>query len=283
MSVEQPNGEWLRKSKEIVKKLELEVDPTKVAAVMHPDEQVKKVGTSWPHWRRGNVVIDEHDRKLHTLESGGSDQMFVARLLKGILPVSDVVFQKQRLVAFIPIFRTKKFHSYEIPLDRVHSEASPSYTEGDQLSAYDFILASVFHDFDHPGNIAGHNSLANKDSVVLYDFDRIPMYFWFSISDAANRHPWRRSIGEIVQGMPVLGKRYARQLLSSLKERFEGPQGLEFLQAITNDMKSKGAGVPEIVATASSAEGEAKIAGFHRELVSRLDQALKILGSDPEA
>lgn len=267
--------EWVRKGKEIVDKLE--PDPMKVSAVMGSGEQVKTVGTSWPHWREGNVVEDTHGRRFHTIPSG-TDQMFVARLLKGILPISDVVFQKQKLIQSIPFIKKKQFHSYEVPIKQLKEDKQHPYSGEEVLAASDFILHCVFHDYDHPASVKIENAQWNDEAgrVVLYDFDRIPKYFWTPLPDVDTRTPiWLR---DKLRVMSEASKKCGLEFLTEMTSRLSVNEGGEdFVRTILNDMKRRGAGMPKVITAASTQKGEDKIAGFRRELLHRIEEARVIL------
>jgi len=103
--------------------------------------------------------IDKDGRKYIKLEKEGEKQLFISRLLKGIIPIADVFEKDGRYFSKvtdkeIKKFKTRKFES--LLLDK-------------------YFLDIVFSDRDH--SIRGeHNVLTRKkngvpDAVIFFDFD----------------------------------------------------------------------------------------------------------------
>src|SRR3989338_3625190 len=125
---------------------DLESDPTKssVVGVEHQGAlQFYKL-----HKRTDNPYIasnrrelkDAHGRSFFEINEHGADQMFLARILKGIMPVCDVVYNNGR------------FFSYAMLPELAHGNPE-RIPWRERLIVYDFLLYVVFDDADHYSSV----------------------------------------------------------------------------------------------------------------------------------
>src|ERR1700756_2985881 len=92
-----------------------EADPTKSSVF---PESVRNLHPVDANSYGRDIVQDDTGRMYHHIINSPEDQLFVSRLLKGIMPISDIVYEKS----------TGKFYSYDVPEE--HIEKDPKSKAG---------------------------------------------------------------------------------------------------------------------------------------------------------
>jgi len=242
-------------------------DPTKTSIVVSPEEKLKEAGRNLGHWRLGKIMVDKLGRRFHEIAEGGSDQMLIARMLKGILSVSDVVNSRNE-AGYLG-----DFSSYEMPIADIEKDLQSPYSREDMHVASNAVLWIIFHDFDHepdpgehkPQNVNG----IDEDKIALYDLGHASRFFWVPVTVDL-----RITFGNMSES----NKLCTLHLLKQMKERFSKKgKGIEFLRDILSDMKKRGAGIPEIISSAPATSGDDKLVFFHLVFMDRIDRALGAL------
>lgn len=211
-------------------------------------------GNSLDDPTKSSVLSSGQDnRRYWNIIDAPADQMFLARMLKGVLPVSDVVFDES----------TKKFYSYEMPVERVEKTADSSEYQA-HMKADRLILALVFDDRDHGvGKDHEQNMRSAKGAHVFFDFANVTD-FWES-SD-----PFRKEseINAAIDELYPRDKEALSQKASQLENAIKGSEGLDFLTAIVTNMQTIGAGLPSIL---KGKRGKQEpLVAFQKEALKRL-------------
>lgn len=156
--------EWFRKK---VRKSNAP-DPTKASILSPTADELHGTETN----EYGNrVLTDDVGRHFHEIVKRPEDQMFLSRLLKGVFPVSDVVFTS--------VGDYGKFYSYEIPLSDIGSDESYDRQHAEVDCK---ILEIVFSDSDHVPkgrwylgeNINEQNVRSEGSKTAFFDFSIFP-------------------------------------------------------------------------------------------------------------
>lgn len=209
----------------------------------------------------GDVFFELNNRTNGT----GYTDYAVAMMLKGILPVSDVVRTKRFL-------RKTKIYSKRMPLSKMEV---PSTSE--EIAADILIFQRVFHDYDHrvSDNFAGAgdgelgNTYHDDDGrLAHYDFGA-SRYFFHSEEVAKEAVPLRAEI-PLNQAISVA----LIKKIDKLTERFSGEAGASFLRAVIQKSSKSvfflfGSPSREI------AQGKEPVALLQETLLTRLSQLKK--------
>ena len=130
-------------------------DPTKQSALLPSGETLQKIAING---KDRDILVDSDGRKFHEIVSSPANQMFLTRLLKGIIPVSDVLYDSA----------SGKYLSYVMPLADI--EQSPESRL--EFSADSTILAFIFSDNDHFESGPHYENRRRKDnSYAIFDFE----------------------------------------------------------------------------------------------------------------
>ncbi len=230
------------------------IDPHKSSLINIKAENLKDIRKDFGSMHR--IVEDPEGRRLYGGEHFrfGSDQMLLTRMLKGIVNVSDVVFVKDEK-------GEGKFYSYELPLE----DSSPEYAERStdlyNADAGVFMLTHIFHDGDHKWPMA--NTRAQYQRHAFFDFEHFGG-FW---RDFYAGRP--EEIKKDLQGKDTYSKQILSTKIEELLRRFDGEEGLNFLQFIVSSIEKEGAGVPKSI---QEAPGEDKVTAFQAELIKRIQK-----------
>lgn len=202
-------------------------DPTTYSA-LPPTEELTQVGMAnsarADFFGYGPVypVLETASKERYTsLEGKGGvalAEQVVARILKGIVNVSDIVSTQDGVVL-----------SKNMPLEHIEHK-----TSRDEVAADLAILAHVFGDSDH--NLRnGRNIYSANGKHAYYDFAYAhELLLHFSDSETgmnpapSDGKPISRSVAALI-----------RQKSEALYARLEGPEGLAFLNAIFAATKRK--------------------------------------------
>lgn len=226
-------------------------DPTHASLILRDDlTEERKINQGTRDSLK--VMLDKDGRRFYEIDSHPRDQIFLSRLLKGVIPVSDVVYDK----------KTKKFYSYEIPLERV-SEGNPLPYNDDRIAQVR-ILGWIFNDYDHTTWGTNMNSTNNKH--VFYDFEFFK-HFW----DEVDWKPVRRLVQHGVEGVVKELFKHSQPL----KARFDSEEGFSFIRSIVEDIEQRTGEVPEVIASKGTKDQGTVL--FHKELVQRLNTFEEIL------
>jgi len=197
----------------------------------------------------------EGERAFYQIEEDdfGADQMLLARMLKGIMPVADVIV---KIEAGVPTY-----YSYEIPLENVNNTKTKEENV-DRIKLDAWILEIVFHDEEHAHH-EGYRlwNMANKgDNFYLFDFDVIGMHFWGpTFIETVNE--------ETFEGLTSQDFEFLTNQLSELLGRFDGSEGLRFINDILENIQKVGGEMPAVI---MKAPGDNKVGAFQQEVVRRL-------------
>ncbi len=239
-----------------------EPDPTQSSVIGVKKEALK--GLPNEESSRRLRFEDIHGRVFHgDWLPYGSDQILLSRMLKGILPVADVVFSKGS-------DGEGRYYSYQVPLKDVPKD--PKNRFEDRAFVDQFLLQVIFHDFDHEVPIRysgkGGNAVANDgENYYLFDFDKF-RYFWDNV---ANRE---ELLLTKVNAMNEGKRKFLKQRISQLVGRIEGPSGLEFLQAIISSLQKMGTPLPSVI---DSIPGENKLQVFQEAVLSRIHDVEELI------
>jgi hypothetical protein len=145
-------------------------DPTKSSVISFDSGKFKNRELDEPNCIE--TATDDFGRRFKALKSptsletfltDGPDQMFLVRMIKGIIPVSDVVFVTNKK-------GSGSFYSREMPLDDIEDDSERSYGR-DNVIVDMFILNMIFHDGDHEINPRNWNMLSKESHFAFFDFD----------------------------------------------------------------------------------------------------------------
>lgn len=202
-----------------------------------------------------NVLKDSVGRSYFEITKFGADQMFLARILKGIMPVSDVVYNNG------------KFMSYEMPLGLIPKDAEEIHWKK-KVQVYNFLLEFIFSDGDYHSPIGG-NAAGTEDAIGLYDFDVFGSLFWKQpdikkytdgISNKhsnLNDHQFRT---------------LCRELLSRLREVLGDEGGLAYLRAVLSNIRESSSETPVTIRNSPGNGIEEKTRSFRNEVLRRIEQ-----------
>ncbi len=241
-----------------------EIDPVQSSLVGINKEDL----TTQPYagWTGLDTLSDNEGREFYGGEKfkSGPNQMLLTRMLKGIIPVSDVVFIKDR-------DGNGHFYSYKTPLKdiKINSEQPYSYDEALMDS---YILRAIFQDRDHlPYKDDGEseNTRHEDGKYVFFDFDKFK-YFWDKNMSGVDLDTLQKQISKALSGPR---KDFIQKHLHLLKTTFEGEKGLAFLRDIVKSIPT----IEEGISVIEQAPGEDKVLSFQRELVKRIGMFLSYL------
>jgi hypothetical protein len=275
---------WLPKSKDLVK--DLKIDPT-ITSIIPPasaDIEQTEQNNSVHHGK----FADSSGREYYRILQGPpQDQMLLARLLKGILPVSEVVYLSNVPEQIDP--KGRLFVSYKMPLGDIGS-SQDQYGAAEVQQDID-LLHLIFADRDHtlyenekPGS--EHNNLRSKDGrTVFFDFGdafRIPDEYGFWGYDEQEKYNQLRTA--MMHRRKTLTEQehipFLRERVEMLHKSLTGEHGHAFVQAIVSDIERRGTEVPRVIRTAPGKSTEEKVLAFQNEIEKRIE-ALRAGLNDP--
>lgn len=205
---EQPSEEEL----EIARKANEDADPTQFSPLLLDEHFMVEEGKADPN-RYSPVVRHKGERFVRLAEyNHGAVQQIVALLLKGIVPVADVVQDTTQSAHYSKVLN--------------HSKIEGGNDSLDEYKANKEILTRIFGDGDHqylsldpkvPATF-NHNLEHHDGAVSFYDFGRATFYS-FDFKGLFVEH----------------SEESARILLAKLlllQQRVSGKEGYEFLEAL---------------------------------------------------
>lgn len=219
-----------------------------------------------------DIVKDKEGRVFYGGEhfKEGPNQMMMVKMLKGIMPVSDVVFAKDD-------DGKGHFYSYQIPLidskDAGINEQTLAKMEVDAL-----LLNSIFHDKDHTA-FKGYKNKITKDNVriegekyVFFDFSLFESFWLDKPSEFPYMNPFDSFCDKVAE-ISESEKRMLSERLDQLQNRFQGEDGLQFLHAIIDSIPV----IDQRLTVIDDAPGTDKIKSFQEELLKRIKQQKEYL------
>ncbi len=155
-----------------------------------------------------NVEIE--GKEYHEIKHSPELQQMISRMLKGIIPVSDIIRNEN------PETGEVKFYSRIMPLDQIEHS-----TDQEEVKADIFILKHVLGDHDRG---LDHNMLLQGGKAVYFDFENAR----FSIFNRTQEYIDNAT--ESLKGTSDIGElQYIVTKLDLLNERFSGESGERFL------------------------------------------------------
>lgn len=177
------------------------------------------------------TMTDRSGRKFYKIEShrNAPSQMFLSLILKGTMPVSDIVYIKTKNRP------SGAFYSYDIPLENIDAEYE--YDAYKDVAADAFVLEYIFGESDHrtPDN---RKRGAQKYQISMYDFEIFGKYFWKAENIS------QESIDMFVL---LLNKKSLLKRLNDIRIILEGESGLIFLKNIVNYIKNVSGKTPYVL------------------------------------
>lgn len=211
-----------------------------------------------PH-RRTGVFKDSLGRSYFEINKFASDQMLLAKILKGIMPISDV------------IYNNGQFLSYKMPMNAI-STGTEETSPVENLGAYSLLLEHVFGDFDHRVPVS-HNVVIHDNAASMFDLHLFGEQFWLlgKINMKAS----------VTVSEPLLinsrARYISREILSKLRSVLDGGAGLIYLRAIIKHIKNVSSQVPEVIKNAPGRNTDAKITSFRNEVLKRMKTLEEII------
>lgn len=165
--------------------------------------------------------VETGDR-YYELSQAPRTQILVARMLKGIIPVSDIILLEDPDSGLIRVF------SKEMNLDAAKEEVAEYSYVADIM-----FLKMVFRDSDHgPGH--NMNIAENFSKHFLHDFGESEQVFGedhYLVDESA----W---VGELQQSSLEVQVRL-RELLQNFLVQLDSEEGLKFVEAILNSVPAE--------------------------------------------
>lgn len=259
MTTEEPK----RPSKSLSRIRDLKFDPAKASVVgvdRNGGAQFYRIHQEHfnSYTRETSVYRDTSGRSYFEVTKFGADQMLLARILKGIIPVSDVVYDNGR------------FLSYDMPLASISKDTERT-RQRSRMSAYNLLLYFVFGDDDH--YIPSHNVKALGNGIKLFDFVGFGEYFWESRKIRDSReNPAGINNPENKQAKTIL-----QVLLLRLRERLVGEEGLSYIRAILDNIKKASSEIPVTIRKAPGLDIATKTKSFRVAVLKRVIDLEKLI------
>lgn len=245
---EHPSEEELERTRKAFE----EADPTRSSHLNLSGEisiqwaEAKGRGAPFAEHATGTYV--ELDSTKHPRE-----QQAIARLVKGIIPIADIVSYDQEHVA--------RF-SKVMPLERIEATTSEA-----QLRAYIDFMYLVFGDEDRRehGDLQ-HNYEHVGGKAILYDFGNFDLTtIPLTTAPQNRRYQTLESLTELVDE------------LNAFHARIEGEQGRDFLKAVLTSSDIAPRDLYQV------SYGETTIEDLHEQLLARTNRALLIAQNERRA
>ncbi len=225
-----------------------EADPAQFSAI-NLEQEPSEIGRV--PFKANCIVTDGTDTFFSLGDSSSPNaQKFTARVLKGIIPVSDIV----------SVTDSPNLYSKKLPHERIMGEA---VSDADLLADTE-LLYQVFGDYDHLDERGStHNALIENEQVSYHDFQ---MTNFTSQIIALRKTHTLESLEKLLSHLRALSKRLG------------GEEGLHFLEAVLRDTelaaksfyKSNTASVEDLQSTLLRRIGNAE--AFARMKRSELQQ-----------
>jgi len=196
-------------------------DPTTYSQ-LSPRESLRQVGAYYKRERdkKEKTIVEAEGSRFYSLDKGESQQV-IARMLKGIINVSDVVAVRSPGM-LNKLLSRKTFYSREMPMERIEGETSTREHIADL-----WILFWVFGDPDH----FGRNVREKDGRTVYFDFESLSLFQGSSKQDS--------DVFAFTRGLLNLADKeqlgIMHDKLNRLEDRFRGIEGERMLRVIIKD------------------------------------------------
>jgi hypothetical protein len=214
-----------------------------------------------------NIIGDDVGRVYFGGEKfkSGPDQMLIARLLKGIVNVSDIVYVKDT--------DSPGFYSYKAPIDKVqHKEARDHSKEVVEKAKVDLaLLQIIFSDFDHIVNEIqriNENFIYENGEYAFFDFE--PRNFW-SIYATWDYSKYKELCEYRIKFIEKSRLPFFLEKVHEMKERIQSGFFEEVLNSVRKYTKDD-----ESFFLLCNAPGENKVESLKNELLRRIDIILEL-------
>lgn len=199
-------------------------------------------------------------------------QQLITRILKGIMPISDIIrYQPDES-------RAPRFFSKELRLSETEERAGP-----DEINADVFILEAVFRDDDHSffkdsTQYQHHNLIRSGDKYTLYDFEAVRSQFFSA------RNPLEVQMLMInLKKLTPESKKLILQKLDLIQERVAEEKGREFLESVLANIQKP---VTSLFShfkkpSTSSLNEEQALRLFQAKLLSRIEETRSLVSQEP--
>lgn len=227
-----------------------------------------------------NVLVDIEGREFHPLKEEWAnpvDQMFLTRLLRGVIPVADVVVTKDK---------GGENHFYSCQLDLSGTNEVEDWQNSEifcEMAAESLILKVVFSDDDH---LLEMKEGKEKGLYIFKTFkncwygSEFSGRFWYDFHLFGNEF-WTKSTrrGYLdVSSLPVPedGLERVRQIVDSklgeLDSWLGGEAGLDFMLNIVRSIKNESGEIPSVVDVEMVPKQtiEERVRFFQKEVLDRI-------------
>jgi hypothetical protein len=262
MGVESLNTNDSEKVEEQIAHATKEADPTTYSMLPPEEMRVKLIRPLNEYGLpvrtgEGETYYELSDTQKHDLRG----QQVIARMLKGVLPVADIITVQNDE-------GQEKYYSRKMPIERIARSTSPEQVAGEQL-----LLEYLFNSKDHlfnPHSNWANNATYKDEKLVHFDFGEDANNFLRTPTD-------RDALTAKLSHMTPETIAHLKEKVAELENRFSNEEGKEFFQSI---IESNGApakeifGHPEVFAKHADLEPTDLL---HKVLVGRIAGLKKTL------
>lgn len=235
-----------------------EADPT-TYSVLPPEQMKTKIFRSFDDLNK--PVRVGSGETYYQINDDPKGQQVIARLLKGIINVSDIISVPNQN-------GEEKYYSWKMPLEKIEQNATKEIVETDQ-----FLFKYLFNSYDHLFNTStnwANNARYEKEKISHFDFGEDAIYFL--------KNPEEREslMVKLKQKRPTAINDLKRKV-SELRSRFKGESGKNFLKSIID---STGSPVTQILGPRETFDVYSDIEPtelVYQVLVGRIDELSKLL------
>jgi hypothetical protein len=198
---------------------------------------------------------------FHTKEyfRHGPDQMFLVRLLKGIIPISDILCIEGDA-------GKEKYLSYEMPLNNISTNGALKPLAQAELDV--LILDYVFNDCDHATPVSDQseversNIMIGKQAHAFFDFEIFANFWSYK---GVNKEYLLRDFTKFSKVQAI----FLASRLDNLIERFSGAAGVDFIKSVAESVEKTTGDKITVIEKALPVAG-GKTVAFQSELFNRL-------------
>src|SRR3989338_7707290 len=227
------------------------------------------------------LYTDKEGRHFYAIGEKASDQMLLSRLLKGVVPVSDVVYIKDQDGG--EFYSHSLFRRGKDALENVDKNFEVDYGL-EELDVDILLLQYIFSDGDHgprgtPQRVtefplqpegAYSNIDRQRDNFSFFDFHHFERHFW----EESGKEFLHKFLKENLQKFNPHQKAFLTTRLKQLRDRVTGEQGTQFLKDILSSIEKETGMRPKVITVAP---GENKLSSLQEELTKRIEQIQKEL------
>jgi len=263
-------------------------EPNRSSVVFNGNqEDLRKIDVNTYEDAYGRLFVKPDGHEFRYAE----DRILLKRILRGIVPVSDMVYIKnlkgegsffryihQSITSRKDLYLSHHGYGRDEEYSKERSETKPSR----EFLADILILKDIFMDYDHE---LQRNSLAKDKDHLFYDLEMFGGHFWYP--DPIMGYRGRENniypifspenLKYKMDEMDDSTVEYVKIRILSLFERLEGDNGLNFIEAIITQMMNTGMKLPRVVNIANGETVKEKVAFFHEELSKRVRICYKLV------